>query len=363
MSSNYELPDLFSLKNLETTAVLKAAAKAHQHLGELKGVAATMPNQHILISTLSLQEAKESSEIENIITTQDDIYRSNYATKSFVSHNAKEVHSYAQALQKGFAIVRENKLLTNNTVQEIQRILEGNTAGFRKQSGTALKNDRTGEIIYTPPQQPDEIIRLMSSLEKFINNDELSDYDNLVKMAIIHHQFESIHPFYDGNGRTGRIVNILYLVKQDLLDTPILYLSRYINQNKARYYELLQQVRDEARWEEWLLFMLEALIVTSKQTIHAVNQIKTLMQQYKILIKEKFPNTYSHELLNNLFKYPYTKIEFIINELKIHRNTANKYLTQLVDLGLLSKHKIVNENYYLNDQLCTLLSNVNKHRA
>ena len=192
-----------------------------------------------MIGTLSLQEAKESSAIENIITTHDDLYRSDYESKSFVSHSAKEVHNYAQALNRGYGIVKEMGLITNNTLLTIQQILEENDAGFRTQAGTQLKNDQTGEVIYTPPQDRDEIIRLMSDLERFINEDESSSYDDLVKMALIHHQFESIHPFYDGNGRTGRILNILYLVKQGLLDTPILYLSRYINQNKQQYYSLL----------------------------------------------------------------------------------------------------------------------------
>lgn len=360
MNDNLSLPSLFELGDIESKAVLRAAAKAHQALGELKGVVATIPNQYILIGTLSLQEAKESSEIENIITTQDDIYLSNYDNKIFLSHNAKEVHNYAQALKIGYDIVKIEDFITNNAIKKIQEILVGNSAGFRQQAGTKLKNDQTGEVIYTPPQNPGDILKFMGELEQFVNDNARCDYDDLIKMALIHHQFESIHPFYDGNGRTGRIINILYLVKQGLLDNPILYLSRYINQNKSQYYKLLQSVRDDKQWEPWLLFMLTAVEQTAKQTTYLITQIKQLMQKYKIEIKEKLPKIYSHELLNNLFKYPYTKIEFVITDLQVHRNTAQKYLDHLVEEGLISKHKIANENYYLNDALCHLLANVNQ---
>lgn len=358
MTSKDSMPSLFEVGDLETTAVLKAAAKAHQALGEVKGVAANIPNQYILIGTLSLQEAKESSAIENIITTHDDLYRSDYESKSFVSHSAKEVHNYAQALNRGYGIVKEIGLITNNTLLTIQQILEENDAGFRTQAGTQLKNDQTGEVIYTPPQDRDEIIRLMSDLERFINEDERSSYDDLVKMALIHHQFESIHPFYDGNGRTGRILNILYLIKQGLLDTPILYLSRYINQNKQQYYSLLQKVRDEKDWESWILFILKAVESTAKQTTLLISEIRALMQSYKVEMKDKLPKVYSHELLNNLFKHPYTKIDFVVSDTGKSRQTASKYLDELVQIKLLSKHKIAKDNLYLNDNLYRLLMNI-----
>lgn len=352
------MPSLFELGDLETKSILKAAAKAHQALGEVKGVAANIPNQYILIGTLSLQEAKESSAIENIITTHDDLYRSDYESKSFVSHNAKEVHNYAQALNRGYKIVKEMGLITNNTLLTIQQTLEENDAGLRTQAGTQLKNDQTGEVIYTPPQDRDEIIWLMTDLERFINEDERTSYDDLVKMALIHHQFESIHPFYDGNGRTGRILNILYLVKQGLLDTPILYLSRYINQNKQQYYSLLQKVRDGNDWESWILFMLKAIESTAKQTTLLISEIRALMQNYKEVMKDKLPKVYSHELLNNLFKHPYTKIEFVVNDTGKSRQTASKYLDELVQIKLLSKHKIAKDNLYLNDDLYRLLMNI-----
>ncbi|MDF1758586.1 MAG: Fic family protein [Legionellaceae bacterium] len=358
MISKDSIPSLFMIGDIETRSVLKAAAKAHQALGEVKGVAANMPNQYILIGTLSLQEAKESSAIENIITTHDDLYRSDYESKDFVSHSAKEVHNYAHALNCGYKIVKEKGLITNNTILTIQQTLEENDAGFRSQAGTKLKNDQTGEVIYMPPQDRDEIIRLMSDLERFINEDEQTNYDDLVKMALIHHQFETIHPFYDGNGRTGRILNILYLVKQDLLDTPILYLSRYINQNKQEYYSLLQKVRDENDWESWLIFILKAVESTAKQTTLLISEIKSLMQNYKTEMKEKLPKIYSHELLNNLFKHPYTKIEFVVKDTGKSRQTVSKYLDELVGINLLSKHKIAKDNLYLNDNLYSLLMDI-----
>ena len=230
--------------DLETRVVLKKLVRSHQALAELKGIAATIPNESILINTLALQEAKDSSAIENIITTQDELFRSDAASQTFVTLAAKEVHSYAEALRYGFEQVKKQGLLTNNHILAIQSIIEENSAGFRKLPGTALKNDATGEVIYNPPQNPQDVLTLMGNLEQFINDDSLCDWDPLIKMAVIHHQFESIHPFYDANGRTGRIVNILYLVQQGLLKIPVLYLSRYINQNKSDYYRLLQAVAD-----------------------------------------------------------------------------------------------------------------------
>ena len=241
-------------QEIESKVVLKKLATAHQALAELKGVTATIPNENILINTLSLQEAKDSSAIENIITTHDDLYRSDGITRDFTNIEAKEVHNYATALHYGFQQVKERGLLINTDVLAIQSAIVENQAGFRTLPGTSLKNDATGEVIYTPPQHRDEITALMTNLERFINQDEICDWDPLTKMAMIHHQFESIHPFYDGNGRTGRIINILYLVKQDLLKIPVLYLSRYINQNKGDYYRLLQFTRDTEDWQPWLLF-------------------------------------------------------------------------------------------------------------
>lgn len=354
--TQYSLPNLFQLSDIETKLVLKAANQAHQKLGELKGIVNTMPNQGILLGTLPLQEAKDSSEIENIITTQDDLYSSHYETQQFSSMSAKEVHRYAHAMQEGFVQVQTTQLITLATIKHIQQILENNDAGFRKQAGTALINQSTGESVYTPPQHPAEIDRYMSALERFINDSSDIDYDPLVKMALIHHQFESIHPFYDGNGRTGRIINVLYLVQQGLLDTPILYLSRYINKHKATYYRLLQEVRDTQDWESWLIFMLNGVSETAEQTTLLVMRIKSLMTQHKHLLKEKAPKLYSHELLNNLYKYPYTKADFVARDCQIHRNTALRYLKELEVLQIVQRVKIGREIFYVNTALFDLLS-------
>lgn len=347
-------------QDIETRAVLKKLAKAHQALAELKGIAASIPNEGILISTLSLQEAKDSSAIENIITTHDDLYISDSIAQHFVSIAAKEVHNYAAALRYGHKQVKVQGLLTNAHVLHIQATIEENSAGFRKLPGTALKNDLTGVTVYTPPQHADEIIALMSNLERFINDDELCDWDPLTKMAIIHHQFESIHPFYDGNGRTGRIINILYLVKQGLLKIPVLYLSRYINQNKTDYYRLLQVTRDTDDWQPWLMFMLEGVEQTARQTVVLIEGIKRTMLAFKQKMRAELPRIYSQDLLNNLFRHPYTKIDFVMAELNVSRITATRYLDELIRIGLLDKRKIGRENYYINTTLYDLLGNIHK---
>jgi Fic family protein len=360
--TNYKIPLLPLPFELETKPVLKKIAAARSALAELKGAASGIPNESILISTLSLQEAKDSSAIENIITTHDELYRTDTLAKQFASIAAKEVHSYADALRKGFEIVKQQGIITNNHILQIQSLIEENSAGFRKLPGTALKNEQTGETVYTPPQHQDEIVALMTNLEKFINDESLSDWDALVKMAIIHHQFESIHPFYDGNGRTGRIINILYLVKENLLHIPILYLSRYINQHKAEYYKLLQKVRVENAWHEWVLFMLESVEQTSLQSIAIIHGIKKLMLEHKQKFRSELPKYYSQDLLNNIFRHPYTKIEFVMNELGVSRITATKYLDELSRIGLLFKQKLGRDNYYINTDLFNLLGNVSKSK-
>ena len=354
MANNYQIPKLPLGQDIETKAVLKQAAKAHRRLAELKGVALTIPNEQILISTLTLQEAKDSSAIENIITTHDEIFRAELYIENLRSPAAKEVQNYANALKKGFALVRKNKILTTSFILQIQEELEQNKAGFRKLPGTALKNQQTGETVYTPPQDYDTIVDLMKNLEVFINDDTLSDLDPLVKLAIIHHQFESIHPFYDGNGRTGRIINILYLVTQNLLELPILYLSRYVIEHKTDYYQLLQQVRDTLEWENWLLFILKGIEETAIKTIILIENIKRLMMDYKQRIRTQFPKIYSQELLNNLFSHPYTKIEFVEEALGVTRKTASGYLKELVDAGFLTLLKIGRSNFYLNQSLFNL---------
>lgn len=348
-----ELP-LPNIEHWETRAVLKKTAIAHRYLAELKGVAESIPNEAILINTLTLQEAKHSSEIENIITTHDELFKAELLTEAALNPTTKEVQDYAIALRQGFALVRGSGLIRLADILAIQQTLERNKAGLRKLPGTELKNAQTVEVIYTPPQHPQDIERLMDNLVQYINDDELCSADPLVKMAIIHHQFESIHPFYDGNGRTGRIINMLYLVAQDLLDLPVLYLSRYLIETKKDYYQQLQAVRETGEWEPWLLYMLEGIAETAKATIEMIKNIKVLMRNFKQKIRSELPKIYRQELLNNLFNHPYTKIEFVMNDLSITRLTAAKYLEQLVDIGLLHKEKIGRSNYYINQSLVAL---------
>ncbi len=342
------------IEQWETRRVLKKVAEAHRFLAELKGVAATIPNEEILINTLTLQEARHSSEIENIITTQDDLYRAGVTDEASVPPETKEVQDYAIALRAGFRSVRESRLIRLGDILLIQEMLEKNNAGFRRLPGTALKNESTGEVVYEPPQSAQEVETLMENLTAYINDDDLCDADELVKMAIIHHQFESIHPFYDGNGRTGRILNMLYLVAKDLLDLPVLYLSRYLIQTKSSYYRELQAVRDTGNWEPWLLYILEGVSQTAQQTIGLIGQIRDLMQHTKHRMRDECPKIYRQELLNNLFNHPYTKIEFVMEDLSVSRITATKYLDELVSIGLLNKTKLGRSNYYINSSLMAL---------
>lgn len=352
--SGFDLPELPPRVDLETKAILKQLAVSHRYLAELKGVARTIPNQNILIQTLPLLEAKDSSAIENIVTTHDELYRMELLEDSFQSSAAKEVQNYRTALRYGFEKVKGKSLLTNNLILEIQKIVKKQESGFRTLPGTDLKNFITGEVVYTPPQLKDDIIRLMNNLEKIINEANLYPIDPLIKMAVIHYQFESIHPFYDGNGRTGRIINILYLVLNQLLDIPILYLSRYIIQNKEKYYNLLQSVRENGNWEEWVLYILKGVEETSKNTIYMIESIKELMDKYKKEISTNYKKIYSHELLNLLFKHPYTKIDFLEKELGIARQTASKYLDVLAEGGYLKKEKFGRNNLYINVPLYTI---------
>lgn len=357
MEPTYDIPILPPHKLVETTAILKAAAKAHRYLAELKGRAASIPNQGILLDTLSLQEAKASSEIENIVTTQDELFQVESTREAFGSAEAKEVARYNAALKQGFQRLQETHgFITNNSVIEIYQILKETTAEFRATPGTVLKNNHD-DIVYIPPQDRDKILEHMRKLESFINDSDECDLDPLVKMAIVHHQFESIHPFSDGNGRIGRILNVLYLTQQGLLEIPILYLSRYITQHKAGYYQLLQSTRDTGEWEPWVLYILDAIYVTSKQTLILVDQVKDLMGAYKIRMRTDHQKIYSQDLLNNLFKHPYTRIEYVVDELGVGRQTAGRYLDQLAASGLIEKVSKGVNNYYINLPLVELLIN------
>jgi Fic family protein len=342
---------------LETTAVLRQAARSHRALAELKGAAASIPNETILIDTLALQEAKDSSAIENIITTEDDLFQGDVISGQFPSPAAKEVYNYTAALKIGFQRVRQQGFLRLDDVLAIQAALEGNRAGLRKLPGTVLKNEQTGEVIYEPPQDPAAVERLIGNFLEHFHRDEPGDPDPLVRMAVLHYQFESIHPFYDGNGRTGRILNLLHLVLHGLLDLPVLYLSRYIVRNKADYYRGLQTVRDAGEWEAWLLYLLRAVEQTSRETLTKVRGIRELMQETKLRLRRDLPKIYSQDLLNNLFRHPYTKIQFIERDFGVSRPTATKYLVALTKAGFVRKTKLGRTNFYINQPLIALLSN------
>lgn len=341
-------------QRFEKAAVLKKLATASRALAELKGIAASIPNQSILINALAMQEAKDSSEIENIVTTHDELFRDDAFPEGRANPAAKEVLRYRQALRVGFDAVKQSGLLTVRHIIDIQTVLERNNAGLRKLPGTALK-DAAGNTVYTPPQDHATIVALMSDLERFINDDQAYDADPLIKMALIHHQFESIHPFYDGNGRTGRIVNVLYMVQQRLLDIPVLYMSRHIVRTKADYYRLLQTARAEDAWEDWVEYMLAAVEGSAIEAIATINAISTALLDAKHRIRAQY-RFYSQDLINNLFMHPYTKIEFIERDLKVSRLTATKYLNALSEGGFLLRQKIGRSNYYINVALNAILS-------
>lgn len=339
MSHSYQIPQLPLSYDFETKAVLKQVSETNRRLAELKGIAQTIPNENILINTLVLQEALDSSAIENIVTTSDDLYKAELDLGGEINAAAKEVLRYREAMYVGFNRVRAKKILSLNDIIAIQRELERNNAGFRKVPGTVLKSSG-GDVVYTPPQDSTEIEQLMSNLQHYINDSDRHPVDPLIKLPIIHHQFESIHPFYDGNGRTGRILIILYLIINELLDWPILYLSRYNTHNKSEYYRLIQCIRDKnsdnfTEWEQWILFILKGIEVTALQTIELVKQIAQLMAEYKNILRPLFKQQYKHEFLNNLFFHPYTKIEYMQKDVMVQRKTATKYLDKMVVAGLL----------------------------
>jgi Fic family protein len=276
--------------------MLRQTNEATAALAELKGISKTIPNQSMLVNAIVLKEAKDSSEIENIITTQDELYEALTANKLTISSETKEVINYRKAIFHGFNLIRKQGFLRVNDIVNIQQELIENTAGIRSTPGTVLKNDKTGEVVYTPPQDKQEILNLLDNfIEQFNINDQ--NLSSLIQLAILHHQFESIHPFYDGNGRTGRILNILYLILNDLIDIPILYLSSYIIEHKVDYYKLLNQTNKTGEWEEWILFMLKAVEVTSKQTIEKINKVRQLLGETIEVVRLKAPKIYKKELV------------------------------------------------------------------
>lgn len=338
----------------ETPAVLKRLAAASRQLAEFKGVVASIPNQQILVNTLGIQEAKDSSEIENIVTTHDELFREASSPHHMGNAAAKEVLRYRQALRAGLDLVRTTGVLTSKHIMRIQRELELNEAGFRKVPGTTLR-DGAGQVVYTPPQDAREIVTLMEDLERFINGTDDYPADPLIRMAMIHHQFESIHPFYDANGRTGRIVNVLYLVKERLLDIPVLYMSRHIVRTKSDYYRLLQEVREGDAWEEWVRYMLTAVEETAREGIATVVAIREALLAVKHRVRREY-KFYSQDLINNIFSHPYTKVKFLQEELGVSRITATRYLEELTAGGILHRVKIGRSNYYINPRLYQILT-------
>jgi Fic family protein len=343
-----------SQQSLDVKAVWQALAEAHRYLAELKGLCESLPNSAILLDTLSIQEAKDSSEIENIITTHDELFA--YDQTSSSSAATKEVQNYIAALRVGYQDVLDSGLIRLATILRVQEAVEQNNAGLRKIPGTVLKNQATGAVVYQPPQDAIVVEKLMTELVEFIHADD--DLDPILRMAIAHHQFESIHPFYDGNGRTGRILNLLMLQREGLLDLPVLYLSRYITSTKNQYYKLLQSTRETQNWVDWCVYIVTGVALTAKSEIKLVKNLRDLMQATKHRLRAELPKIYSQELLNNLFRHPYTKIEFLEKDTNVSRITAAKHLDALAAKGFVEKRKIGRKNFYINHPLFDLLTRI-----
>lgn len=347
----HKLPFKLDLENKE---VLKALNKANNKLGELNGIVKTMPNPNVILNAVTLGEAKESSEIENIVTTFDEIYREIALKEN--NPTSKEVVNYRQAMLEGYKLVKENGYINTNMLVDIHHIVEPEVGGIRKIPGTVIMNTSTGEVLHTPPQDEKEIRDYLSNLEKYINYPELEDSDPLIKMSLIHYQFESIHPFHDGNGRTGRMLNILYLILQNRLDLPILYLSKYINSNKKQYYKLLHDIRiDEKHINDYLLYMIKGVEWTAEFTINFIDEFNKAISDASSKIKIQLPSIYSKEIVEYLFYDFYTRNEYLCNSLNITRNTASKYLKLLCQEGILIEEKVGKNKIYKNAYLYSLI--------
>jgi Fic family protein len=351
-----ELPDLPPEGFTESPEILRHLAKASRYLGELNGLCASLPDPQLLINTIILQESKDSSAIENIVTTQDELYKA-ATEEETANHAAKEVLSYREALYTGLERMKAQKnLLLTNTMVEIMQTIKQTNAGIRNTHGTALKNAINGEVIYTPPCCEEVLREKLAALEQFINNPDLSAVDPLVKMAIIHYQFEAIHPFADGNGRTGRILNALYLVQQDLLSQPVLYLSSYIVKYKTEYYQLLRSVTEKENWHDWIMYILTAIIETSQLTTKKIKAMLLLKERFEKEMKEVLGSSFSYELLQLMFSLPYLKIELLEKRGIAHRQTASTWLKKITDANIVKPQKIGRTTYYINYKLMELLS-------
>jgi len=356
------LPDLPpDLSVLQTPEMFSRIIAAHRGLAELKGYCRTLPNPDLLLNSIILQESKDSSEIENIVTTQDDLFRAAAVElardPSAATGPAKEVLRYREAVYHGSARLKERGLITTNILAEIVQCLKGNDAGIRKNT-VAIGSSSSGKVIYTPPEGETLLRQKMYALESFINDGEgaVAGIDPLVRMALIHYQFEAIHPFYDGNGRTGRILNVLYLMQQGLIDYPVLYLSAYILQRKPDYYRLLREVTEEGAWTDWVSYMLEAVRATSLTTLGLVREINELLERLADAAKAKMQNGYSRDLIRLIFRQPYCKIQFVVDEGLASRATASKYLAELERVGILKSTQVYREKYFINYQLLELLA-------
>lgn len=346
-----DLPGMPPAVELETRAVLKKAIAANASLAKLAGKEDQLPHQGILINSIVLQESKASSEIENIFTTQDDLYRAGVGSEAGSTPEAKEVRRYRQALWSGFNAIKVRPLCTN-TVIDVVREIKGTDIGIRTGEDTRIAN-QFGQVVYTPPVGEERIRDMLADLEQFIHAED--DLDPLVRMAVIHYQFEAIHPFADGNGRAGRILNLLYLVHEELLSIPVLYLSKYIIENKGDYYARLRGVTEDGDWEAWLLYMLQAIDITSNDTIKLINDIRSLMEWTLSEVAQKAPNACSKELIELLFTEPYCKIGWLVDAGIAKRHTASSYLKQLVEIGILHEHKFGREKVFINTRLIGLL--------
>ncbi len=346
-----DLPLLPPKVELETKKVLKQAIAATRVLAELKGRADEIPNQSMLINAITLQEAKDSSEIENIVTTDDNLYQAFSANTNTTDAQTKEVLRYRQALWEGYNNLDKRPLSTNTFVSIVQTIKENNS-GIRKTTGTRITSNN--KTIYTPPEGEKVIRDLLKNLEDFVHAE--NGIDDLVRLAVMHYQFEAIHPFPDGNGRTGRVLNILYLVEKGLLDAPILYLSKYIIENKNQYYTKLRAVTEKQDWEGWILYMLKGVEETAKYTLEKINAINSLMHDTIAFAKEKLPSrVYSKELIELLFEQPYCKVKFLVDKGIAKRQTAAEYLQELEKTGILKSQKVGVENLFLNIRLFEIL--------
>lgn len=349
-----DLPDLPPPMDVETIPVLKMAVRAHKAIAELKVSGHLIPNQAVLIQALGLSEAKVSSEIENIVTTNDALYKAFSDTNSSIDAPTKEVLHYQDALWHGFhALTQKKRLLTTPLFVELVQILKDSSQGIRNLPGTKLVNPY-GQVKYTPPEGEELIRRKLSNLEMFMHTE--TSIDPLIKMAIVHYQFEAIHPFADGNGRTGRILNILYLIDKGLLDLPILYLSKFILKNKTRYYEGLQQITELNAWESWILYILEGLEQTAMDTRKRILMIRELIQEISGRAREELPKIYSKDLIETIFRSPYCKIKFLEEHGIAKRHTASFYLKELERIGILRGLKIGRDMYYVNDRFLRILS-------